>query len=576
MFLFFLVSFMESASVALIGPFTAIATDPTFISKTPMFHWLYQRLGFNSTNQFLLVFGLCIIGFFYLKIFTAFNITQYVFTYGFKFQSSLSLRLLRTYLRAPYTFHLQRNTATLIQIIAKDAGDFSNNVLMPILNSISNIFVITALAILLITTAPMAVIMIGIFILVGYVSIQLLKQKLWQWGKDSSEASTEMIRIINHSLGGFKETRIIGCEPYFEEQLQVQTDKMTNATSKAVTFSTLPRYLIESLFVTFLIIFTFVFLMFNPENPQKITSVLGIFALASFRLIPAVGNLIGTVNGVRYNGYIVDKLYLDLKEQKVLDIQSSMDLPSNFGKEKELCSQGPRMQFSDEIFLKKITYRYPNVEENALNEISLTIKRGQSIGLIGRSGAGKTTLVDIILGLLTPESGDILVDGVSIYQDLRSWQNLIGYVPQSIFLTDDTLARNVAFGVPDHLINKEKLEQVIRSVELSELVAQMPQGINTVLGERGVRLSGGQRQRVGIARALYHEREILVFDEATAALDNETEGLVTEAIKSLTGIKTMIIIAHRLSTIEHCDLIYKMEKGRVVQAGSYQAVVLEK
>jgi ATP-binding cassette, subfamily B, bacterial PglK len=195
--------------------------------------------------------------------------------------------------------------------------------------------------------------------------------------------------------------------------------------------------------------------------------------------------------------------------------------------------------------------------------------------LIGKSGAGKTTLVDVILGLLIPQNGDIIVDGTSIYPDLRAWQNLIGYVPQSIFLIDDTLERNIAFGVPDQLIDRQKLDKAIIAAQLEELVEQLPHGIGTMVGERGVLLSGGQRQRVGIARALYHEREILVFDEATAALDNETEGLVTEAIKSLSGIKTMIIIAHRFSTIEHCDRIYQLDKGCLVKSGSYREVILE-
>jgi ABC-type multidrug transport system fused ATPase/permease subunit len=575
-FLFFILSLVESTSVALIGPFTAIATDPDFIRKTSVLYSVYQGLGFSSTSQFLLVFGLCIIGVFYLKIFTAFNITRYVFTYGFRFQGSLSSKLLHTYLTAPYTFHLKRNTATLIQIIIKDTEVFCNSVLMPLLTSVSNIFVTSALVILLIITSPMAVILIGLFLLVGYASIQLLKRRLWQWGKDASDASTEMIRIINHSLGGFKETRVIGCEPYFEQQLQFQANKMATATSKAVTFSTFPRYVIEGLFMTFLIVFTLLFLMLNRGDPRNITSVLGIFALASFRLMPAVSNLLGTVNGVRYNSYVVEKLYLDLKEQEALETESSINQPVISITTGEFSSKQLVMPFLDEIVLKEVVYRYPNVEENALNEVSLTIKRGQSIGLIGRSGAGKTTLVDVILGLLTPQTGDIQVDGVSIYQDLRSWQNLIGYVPQSIFLTDDSLERNIAFGVPDHLIDAEKIERAIQSVQLSELVEQLPEGIKTVLGERGVRLSGGQRQRVGIARALYHEREVLVLDEATAALDNETEKLVSDAIQALGGTKTIIIIAHRLSTIQHCDRIYKMDQGRVVQSGSYQEVVLEK
>lgn len=573
--LFFVQSFMESASIALIGPFTAIATDQTFIKKTPIFQMLYQQLGFDSTIQFLIIFGLFILGVFYLKFFIVFNVNQYVFAFGFKFQGTLSSRLLHSYLIAPYTFHLKRNTATLIQTVIKDAETFSGSVLMTLLTSVSNICVGIALLILLIVTSPMAVILIGLFFLVAYGSTKSLKFRLQRWGKDSSEASTEMIRIINHSLGGIKETRIIGCETYFERQLQVQTKKMATAATKANTFVGLPRYLIEGLFMTFFLVFTVLYLIFNRENPQRITSVLGVFALASFRLMPVVGNLLGTVNGLRYNSYIVDKLYLDLKEQETLSNETLIDQSLSSVKAKELSKNQLVMPFLNEITLKEIIYHYPNVEENALNEISITIKRGQSIGLIGRSGAGKTTLVDVVLGLLTPQTGDIQVDGVSIYQDLRSWQNLIGYVPQSIFLTDDTLERNIAFGVPDHLIDSERLQEAIRSVQLSELVDQLPEGIKTVLGERGVRMSGGQRQRVGIARALYHGREVLVLDEATAALDNETESLVSDAIKVLGGTKTIIIIAHRLSTIKHCDLIYKMEQGRILQSGSYQEVVLE-
>ena len=574
--LFLFLSFIESASVALIAPFTAIATDSTYIVKTPILQMAYQQLNFESTTQFLYAFGLFIIVVFYLKIFTAFNVTQQVFTYGFKFQASLSSRLLRTYLTAPYTFHLQRNTATLIQTITKDTETFCNSLLMPILTSVSNIFIITGLLILLIATSPMAVVLIGLFLLVGYASTQFLKRRLWLWGKDASESSAEVIRIINHSLGGFKETRIIGCESYFDRQLQFQTNKMATALSNALTFSTFPRYVIEGLVMTFLIVFTLLFLAVNQGNSQMLTSVLGLFALALFRLMPAVGNLLGTLNGLRYSSYILDKLYLDLKEQETLNNDGSIDRTLSYDLVKKIDGERAIMPFQYKISIQGVTYRYPNVEENALNEISLTIERGQSIGLIGRSGSGKTTLVDVILGLLTPQAGDIRIDGASIYQDVRSWQNLVGYVPQSIFLIDDTLERNIAFGVPDLEIDSDKLQRVIESVQLTELVEQLPEGIETILGERGVRLSGGQRQRIGIARALYHEREILVLDEATAALDNETESLVSDAIKALSGSKTIIIIAHRLSTLEHCDFIYKVEQGRILKSGSYQEVILEK
>ena len=232
------------------------------------------------------------------------------------------------------------------------------------------------------------------------------------------------------------------------------------------------------------------------------------------------------------------------------------------------------ISFEKKIVLDKIVFQYPNTTHRALDQISLTIHKGQSIGIIGKSGSGKTTLVDVILGLFKPQSGEIKVDGISVYSDLREWQNLLGYVPQSIFLIDDTLEHNIAFGVPDHLIDRDRLKNALLLAQLNEVVEQLPNGIETIVGERGVLLSGGQRQRVGIARVLYHEREILVFDEATAALDNETEHLVTEATKTLSGSKTIIIIAHRLSTIEHCDRIYQIEQGKVIKSGSYQEVVL--
>jgi ABC-type multidrug transport system fused ATPase/permease subunit len=296
--------------------------------------------------------------------------------------------------------------------------------------------------------------------------------------------------------------------------------------------------------------------------------------------MPSASQLISTFGMLRNSEYTLNKLYYDLKElelepqekKKGLEISHGLSLSRllNFQPHK---SQA--MAFIDQITIDRVTYRYSNNSNVVLKDICLTLRKGQSIAFIGKSGAGKTTLVDILLGLLTPERGDIRVDGISIYNDLRLWQNLIGYIPQSIFLIDDTIERNIAFGVPDHLIDAQKLEKAIQAAQLVELVAQLSDGVKTSVGERGVRLSGGQRQRIGIARALYHEREILVLDEATSALDTETENLVSEALKSLSSTKTMIIIAHRLTTVEHCDCIYLLDKGEIVKSGSYQEVVLE-
>jgi ATP-binding cassette, subfamily B, bacterial PglK len=570
--LFLFVSFLEAIGTGLVGPFMALATNPDSVNQNPWLHSVYVGLNLSSESQMILLIGGLVILIFYLKAFLSFNAQKYVFEFGFTQQGELSVRLMHAYLSAPYTFHLSRNSAVLIQHITRETNGFVNQLMLPLLNSVSNAIVILGLSLLLVKTNALAMITIAAVLLVAFVTVQSLKDRMVRWGKEGYESNSEMIRLINHGLGGLKDTKIIGCEAYFEEQLNEQAKKFGISASRALSYSNLPRYMIEALLVTFLIVFTFLFINLNRDNSQNLSSVLGVFALASIRLLPATGNLLSSINGIRTSFHALDQLYFDLKELEPPALSNQHQLLDHTSQ--SIPKTSSTLAFKDKISLENLVYQYPNAEKNALEGISLTIQKGKSIGLIGKSGAGKTTLVDVLLGLLEPQIGDIQVDGVSIYSDVRSWQNMIGYVPQAIFLIDDTLERNIAFGVPDHLIDQGRLSKALEAAQLSELVEQFPKGMQTMVGERGVLLSGGQRQRVGIARALYHEREILVFDEATAALDNETEGLVTEAIKSLSGIKTMIIIAHRLSTIEHCDRIYMLENGRVVKAGSYREVVL--
>ena len=323
------------------------------------------------------------------------------------------------------------------------------------------------------------------------------------------------------------------------------------------------------------------------EGVSGTASVIGVFALASMRLLPAITNSINGVNQLRASSYTLDQIYYELSE--LLSLQQQIEKSSlSFNKSLPICeqnsnfdlnlgqvSQNKCLKFDHLIQLDGITYRYPNSSRDVVVDVSLSIEKGESVAFIGQSGAGKTTLVDIILGLLTPQYGDLKVDGVSIYQDLRAWKNLIAYIPQSIFLIDDSIAKNIAFGVPDHLIDRDKLAKAIEVAQLTEVIANLPQGINTIVGERGILLSGGQRQRVGIARAIYHDREILVLDEATAALDNETEKLVTDSIAALSANSkiTLITIAHRLSTIKNCDLIYMLNHGKIMRFGTYSEIV---
>lgn len=571
-FTFLFISGLEVFGTGIIGPFIAIATNPDLVSSNSWLNLIYVRLNFNSEQQLLWALGLVVIIAFYVKSFLSFHAQKSVFQFVYNLKRELSCKLMRAYMEAPYGFHLNINSSALIQNIISTTDNVCLGVIQGILTAISNTLVVIALMALLVKTSAIALILITMLVLVMFGLAQSMKQRLARWAKDGWQASGEMIRILNHGLGGLKETRVIGCESYFDQQMNEQATKFARNITLSQGYGNLPRYVIESFMITFLVGFTLLFIKLNNDQ-QSLTAVLGIFGLASIRLLPASGNLVSGLNVVRSNGFAVDRLFFDLKnlekENLIFDLDSK-DKHDNVLSSKNI----KHMSFEKQIVIDKLVFQYPNTTRKALDEISLTIHKGQSIGIIGKSGSGKTTLVDVILGLFNPQSGDIKVDGVSVYRDLRAWQNILGYVPQSIFLIDDTLERNIAFGVPDHLIDQNRLNNAIKMAQLNEVVEQLPKQIKTIVGERGVLLSGGQRQRVGIARVLYHEREILVFDEATAALDNETEHLVTEATKALSSSKTIIIIAHRLSTIEHCDRIYQIEEGKVIKSGSYQEVVL--
>ncbi|MFN6516365.1 MAG: ABC transporter ATP-binding protein [Nostoc sp. CreGUA01] len=576
---FLVTSILEAFSIGLVGPFIKIASEPEFIYKNTFLNQTYAALKMNSTGQFITLLGLFIIVFFLIKSCLYFLGQKYIYQFSYSERGKLCSKLLHSYITAPYTFHLSKNTAELIQKIIDETQRFSNGCLIPLLNLFANSIVIFVLIMLLVNTNALLVLNIVLILGVIFLIYYQFKGKIVQWGKETSEANTEIICIIKHSLGSLKETRIIGCEEFFENQMNVQTQKFASAFSSFQISQSIPRIVVEVIIIIFLVGFTSISLTFFEDKAQNFISVLSIFSVACIRLVPSISQLLNSMSQLQHNSYILDQLYLQLKEITEAKINSYKSLTSSNtqGKNEADFSSTDNSQlirFNNHIFINQITYRYPNSSEMALNEIQLSIKKGQSIALIGKSGSGKTTLADIILGLLLPQNGDIIVDGVSIYKNLRAWQNLVGYIPQSIFLMDETLERNIAFGVPDNLIDLDKLSKAIQYAQLTELIEQLPNGIKTKVGENGIRLSGGQRQRIGIARTLYHEREVLVLDEATSALDTETETLVTEAIKSLAGKKTLIIIAHRLSTIEHCNLVYFLEKGHITKSGTYQEIVL--
>jgi len=579
--LFLTISALDAVGIGLIGPFIAVATNPALVQSNSWIAEFYKYSNVTSINHFIGLLGLIIVTFFYFKSFLYYRIQQYVLEFCYAQQIKLRLRLMDTYFLLPYTFHLRTNSANIIQNIVNESANFTYFVAIPLLNAIANAFILFVILLLLAKTDLLATVTILGLLLLAAAPFHYFRHRITNWGKDNIDSLTETVRVVNHAIGGFKEVKVIGCESFFEDQLSAQAHKFSRAASRFHAVQQLPRIVIEVILMTFVVGFVSLSLFFS-ERSENLISVLSIFAIASIRILPSANQLMNCVNTLRNAKPTLDRVYLDLKELESPEVTRylrmfrglSLDNATknifnsfNFLKDKPL-------SFKEEIVVSKVNYTYPGAATNALSDVSLTIKKGESVALIGKSGAGKTSLVDVLLGLLIPQAGNIQVDGFSIYDDLRAWQGLVGYIPQSIFLMDDTIERNIAFGVPDHLIDQQRLKHAIRLAQLSELVEQLPDGVKSMVGERGTLLSGGQRQRIGIARALYHEREILVLDEATSALDNETEKLISESIRALSGTKTMIIIAHRLSTIEHCDRVYEMEKGRVVRSGSYQEIVL--
>ncbi len=574
-FIFIFVSTLEIIGTGIVGPFIAIATNPNLIKTNYWVNLIYSQFDFSSEQYFLGVLGGIVVITFYIKTLFSFVSQTAVFKFTHNLKGDLSYRILTAYLKAPYSLNLRINSASIIQHVINTTDNVCLGFVMPLLTVISNFVIVLALTLLLIKASAMALFLIVLLLPIVFGLVKLLQSRLAFWSKEGWGAYEEMVRIMHHALGGLKEARVIGCEYYFDRQMEQQTKRYSNNLYLNHSYNNLPRFVIEAFMVSFIVGFTFLYINLNRDQGQNLTAILGIFGLASVRLLPAISNLVSNSNRASSNAFAINELFFyfqEIEKEKTLPYVNKNYPPKNWSVD----SNAPPFSLKQQIVLSDIAFCYPDTSKRSLDDINLIIPKGQSIGLIGKSGAGKTTLVDVLLGLFIPQFGDIKVDGISVYSNLRAWQNLLGYVPQSIFLIDDTLERNIAFGVPDRLIDRDRLKKAIEMAQLSEVVEQLPNGIKTVVGERGVLLSGGQRQRVGIARVLYHEREILVFDEATAALDTETEKLVTEATKALSGKKTIIIIAHRLSTIKHCDQIFQLEQGRIIKSGSYQEVVLDK
>lgn len=543
---------LETAGISLVIPVLALLTQRDFASNYPALQSALQALG-NPSQQTLVNSGmLVLVGVYLIKaLFLAFLAwKQTRFAYGV--QAQISQRLFTAYLRQPYTFHLQRNSAQLIRNSVTEVSQFTFNTMIPGMLLLAEVLVLLGLCSLLLIVEPLgALIVASVLGIAAWGFHRLTSKRITRWGEARQYHEGLRIQHLQQGLGGAKDVKLLGRETEFLEQYRTHNVQSARVGQLQYTLQQLPRLWLELLAVSGLAILV-ISMLAQGRALETVLPTLGLFAAAAFRLMPSVNRVLGAVQLLRYGLPVIDVLHTELK-LATPEIAGTRSLVT---------------PFREALELSQVTYTYSGVAEPSLKDISLTIRRGESVGFIGASGAGKSTLVDILLGLLTPNSGEVRVDGKDIQENLRNWQDQIGYVPQAIFLTDDSLRRNVAFGLSNEQIDNAAVRRAIRTAQLEEFVVSLPDGLETLVGERGIRLSGGQCQRIGIARALYHDPAVLVLDEATSSLDTATEREVMQAIKALMGSKTIIIVAHRLSTVEHCSRLYRLRDGMVVEEGS--------
>ncbi len=552
----------EALGIGLIMPFIALVADPTSVEGMPLLPEVLSALGITTGSGVVIAAGLGLLGVYVIK--NCFLALMYYSQFRFVFanQVRLSRRLFQAYLKSPYSFHLHRNSAQLLRNVNEEVRMTFTNVLIPLLILGVELSVVVVLAALLIYVEPLvAPVAILLFASISFGFYRAVRKKTVQLGKEQQEHNGLMIQWVNQGLGGVKEAKVLGCEDYFLDRYHRSSQKYARAMRFHRFVKEVPRNVIETFGLGGMILVV-VLLVARGQDMSHVLPVLALFAMAAVRLLPSMTRIISALTGMRHFKPSVNVISHDLDD---LDARRPADSDDH--------GNGASLSFDDILEVDQVSFSYPGADETAIAEMNLTIERGESVGFVGPSGAGKTTAVDLILGLLPPDSGQILVDGKNIHHHLRAWQRHLGYIAQPVYLMDDTIRRNVAFGVADEQVDDDRVWQSLEDAQLKSLIASLPEQLDTTIGEGGVRLSGGQRQRLGIARALYRQPELLVLDEATSALDTATEREISAAIERLAGRMTLIIIAHRLSTVRHCDRLFFLREGQIVDVGSYDELM---
>lgn len=542
-------TFIELLGITAIMPLIEVMSNPESIQTTLYLKFIYESLHFKNTISFLIFLSVLLIAVYWIKnMFVAISYNlQYRFT--FNNQKLMAYKMLQCYLQQPYSFHLDHNSAELIRSINTDIVMMFQGVLA-ILQFFAEILVCIVLGIFLFISDPQITLILLVFMFVFImIFAKKFKTYLRHIGEENRKYAMGIVKWLQQSFGGLKETKIMRREKFFLEKFEHEYSHWADLEKAYRNLQMIPKPIMETLCITAVMLAIIIKLVSGTEI-SAFMSTIAVFAIAAFRLLPSFNRITNYISAILFNFPAFEAVYQDLK--KIEEVSKARDGMTEY--------QDTILTLKEIIHIRDVSYKYPTGDRFVLRHVNVDIPKNKSVALIGSSGAGKTTLADLLLGALEPTEGGIYIDEINAFDNLAAWQRNVGYIPQNIYLMDDTIRNNIVYGA-DTDVDEDRLMKAVKEAQMLEFIEALSEGLNTEIGESGIRLSGGQRQRIGIARALYSNPQVLVLDEATSALDNDTEKAVMEAIDSLAGMKTLIIIAHRLSTVENCDIKYEIKDG---------------
>ena len=546
---------LEALGIGLVIPVMTTMSKATTGNSGSVLQPIFNFFGIRAVGTMVGVAVLCIVFSYFVKNFYKLFFS-YISSRVNNFTShQVTSQLFRSYLTRPYTFHLQRNSSDLLNSMQQEAG-MTIGLVGGVIGLVQELLLASAVIWLMVYTEPVAAVSTVLILVLGsMLYLKVTKPMISKFGQQRQLIQAPLTRYLLQGFGGVKDIKVLGRSNDFLNQYERQNLVVQDASLRYGILKSIAPMWTELLAMSGLTVVVWV-MVWQDRPPDRIIPLLGLFVIATWRFVPSVNSVVNLINSIRYSRPAVESVYREFEYIK---------LQQNVVKTKII--------FNDKIEMRNLTFSYPNTISPSLRDANIVVRKGETVGFVGPSGAGKSTLVDVILGLLPQTSGELLIDDAEMQEHNLEWQSTIGYVSQAIYLTDDTVRRNVAFGIAEKDVDEVALERALKSAQLWDFVDGLPNKTHTIVGERGVRVSGGQRQRIGIARALYHEPQVLVLDEATSSLDIETETEVMSAIRALHGFKTILIVAHRLSTVQHCDRLYRIEDAQIVAEGSFNDLI---